>query len=452
MQVLAPYISCVCYPNEFNDAVAQGFKEIYIITVQGTFKHHILRGENRYVRTKVDKIPGYTEETYVPSMNFLPAGKIPFELYEQVLNFFRKVMEVKTSELEAMIHILWNPEQGYHIGVPPQTISKASVSYDWNYIPAGTNIIVDIHSHNTMGAFFSGTDNRDDSNNISYSGVFGKLKDKTPETVWRFNYMQQKFQAKLEDLFEAPPLVETKPVPAEWLERVTVQTYPGNGLPGNYHGAGAWDWKNQARNTNAPNTVNGVGVQRGFSGYPYDDEDYEAAWAGYDRSAARAVPVTRATPAVVRGLDGKPRQGNVHTFDPQAERAAAKQVDGAKVGTRYAPPVSPSIVIEDGDAAADAIVSEFYKNLGGGDAVPSAFPRREGYYENLALSEGPAVANAWMTINDEMIKLVGSDDVSRELVADMFELQEDSSQLETIAQLYHRLSPKNQEKLATQGF
>ncbi len=151
MHVLAPHISCVCGPTELQEVINQGYKEIYIVTSKGTFKHHILRGENRYVRVKVDSIPGYIEPKIEECMNFLPAGKVPYELYEQVLGFFRKVMEVKVAEVEAMIHVLYNKEQGYHLGVPPQTISKASVSYDWSYIPAGTSIVVDIHSHNTMG-------------------------------------------------------------------------------------------------------------------------------------------------------------------------------------------------------------------------------------------------------------------------------------------------------------
>ena len=151
MQILAPHISCVCSSNEFAEAVALGYKEIYIITSKGTIKHHVLRGENRFVRLKVDTIPGYEEVMISEALNFLPAGKIPYAIYEQVLGFFRKVMEVKSAELEAMIHVLYNRELGYHIGVPPQTISKASVNYDWSYVPSGTSIVVDIHSHNTMG-------------------------------------------------------------------------------------------------------------------------------------------------------------------------------------------------------------------------------------------------------------------------------------------------------------
>ena len=61
MHVLVPHMSCVCGPNELQEAIAANFKEIYIVTSQGVFKHHQLRGEGRYVRLKVDKIPGYKD-------------------------------------------------------------------------------------------------------------------------------------------------------------------------------------------------------------------------------------------------------------------------------------------------------------------------------------------------------------------------------------------------------
>jgi uncharacterized protein (UPF0335 family) len=142
-------MSCVCFSTEEEtEALAQNYKEIYTVTSGGIFKRHVLRGHNRFIKLKVESISGYTDATgAAPKQEicFLPAGKIPFDLWKQIIGFFKKVIEVKKSEVEAMIHILYNDTLGYHIGVPPQTVSKTSASYDWSYVPAGTSIILDCH-------------------------------------------------------------------------------------------------------------------------------------------------------------------------------------------------------------------------------------------------------------------------------------------------------------------
>jgi len=158
IRVIAPHLSCLVDmkltdedPDEMQEAINQGFSEIYMFTPKGIIKHHKLRGENRFIQVKVDGIPGMKPAEINEVIQFLPAGKVPYELLDQVEAFFRKVMEVKKSNLEAMIFILWNAEQGYHLFVPDQQVSGASVRYDWDGIPEGSSIVVDVHSHNSMG-------------------------------------------------------------------------------------------------------------------------------------------------------------------------------------------------------------------------------------------------------------------------------------------------------------
>jgi hypothetical protein len=154
MEIISQHISCVALPGEFNAAVEAGFSEIYVMTSNGIIKHHKLRGQNRFVRLKVDKLPSnYKEEKIDQGINFLPAGRIPIQLFDQVVAFFRKVSEVKKTDLEAMVWICWDQENGYHLIVPDQRVSKASASYDWASLPAGKTIVVDIHSHNSMGKY-----------------------------------------------------------------------------------------------------------------------------------------------------------------------------------------------------------------------------------------------------------------------------------------------------------
>jgi len=237
MKILSPHFSCVVLDSaEFEAAKSLGYPEIYYPSTTGFMKYHKFRGEKSYVAIPVDKIPGVT---FVPlkenHLNFLPDGPIPFELFDQVKSFFLSVMEAHKSDVEAMIWILYNKQDGYHLFVPEQVVSKASAKYEWSGIPSGSQVIVDIHSHNTMGAFFSGTDDGDDRIGIRFSGVFGRLNDAEPQTVWRFNYMDKHVPTTIHDIFAPRPGLEYT-IPQEWLDKVKVRTY----APFPYQSRGKW--------------------------------------------------------------------------------------------------------------------------------------------------------------------------------------------------------------------
>lgn len=160
MHIISQFVSCAVHsrlsedsPDEFQDAVNQGYKQIYVISPQGIYKHHKLReglnGEARFVQVKVDAIPGLklTETKLEEEICFLPAGKIPQHLFDEIVQFFRQVMAVKKQEVEAMAMILWSAVQGYYIFIPDQVVSKGSARYEWGGLPEGSSIIADVHSH-----------------------------------------------------------------------------------------------------------------------------------------------------------------------------------------------------------------------------------------------------------------------------------------------------------------
>lgn len=236
MEVLVPHISCVVTEGELPEAVQAKYGEIYVLSGKGIFKQIRLKG-GRTIRFQVESIPGYVS-ALTEEMNFLPAGKIPFDMLEQLIEFFKSVMTIKKCDLEAMAHILWSPEEGYHIAVPNQTISKASVTYDWtDYLKPNDIIVLDIHSHNTMGAFFSGTDNNDDKKIIAYSGVVGQLDKPTPALVWRFNINERNRPATMEEIFDVPK--KEVSINPEWMEKVKTGPAYGSGYAGMYRGGGA---------------------------------------------------------------------------------------------------------------------------------------------------------------------------------------------------------------------
>lgn len=247
-QVLTPFASCLVTPEQLESAIAANYNEIYIYHNGQFFQHMQLIG-NRHVRVKVDGLPtkfkaleNHLKEmlpSVEESMGFLPSGKIPGAYWDQIVEFFRQVSRTKSSEMEAHAWILWNAEQGYHIHVPKQIVSKASVQYDFD-VPSGSIIVVDVHSHNTMGAFYSGTDNNDDKDKVYYTGVVGKLTKDSYEWVMRFNLREKKITAKLEDIFDLTTEVN---IPAGWLDQVEVRSYQqGKGQTPGYTPGGYSQW------------------------------------------------------------------------------------------------------------------------------------------------------------------------------------------------------------------
>lgn len=251
MREICPQLSCECTEEEFKNGEADAYQTAYVLGSDGKlWKRAKLQGkpENHFM-FEVNEIPGRakTSSELKTSLSFLPAGKVPFILFQQIEAFFKKVMvdlgQTNVSNhatmLEAMAHILWNEEKGYFISIPTQKVSAASVSYENDNIEPGDMVVVDIHSHNSMDAFFSGTDNRDDKDRICISGVMGKLNTKETTYKFRFNYEHHKVELKMEDVFDVEK--EEVQVPDEWLSKVSRYSYNRIGSFGTsspYGGAG----------------------------------------------------------------------------------------------------------------------------------------------------------------------------------------------------------------------
>lgn len=278
--VLTPHVACVCTSSEVGNAVAEGYKQIYIITSKGIFLRQELRG-GRIITMKRDSIPDYKEEVYTEDISaFMPGGKIPYEIYRQVEGFFRKVMEVGKTALEAMIFVMWTQEKGYFLWVPKQTVAAASARFDWDDKPEGS-IIVNIHSHGSMNAFFSGTDDTDDATTICYSGVFGYLDKPKHVTTWRFNHYKHKIACTAEDIFQGLSLPAVE-IPNEWLEAVskTNSYQPSKWV---YEGqGGAYGWERfPTSGKNKGGTSEGKNASQRSISFKEDEEDYLLNATGY---------------------------------------------------------------------------------------------------------------------------------------------------------------------------
>lgn len=158
IKTIVPFAICVCADADFNKAVEMGFSEIYVPRAGGSYMKHQKLSHGRHARmivpaTQVPAPVKAADLAFSPpieqEVNFLPAGKVPVSFLHQIAKFFREVMDKYKTNYEAQAFILWNPERGYHISIPDQSVSQATVNFEYTpeCIPAGSVLVVDIHSH-----------------------------------------------------------------------------------------------------------------------------------------------------------------------------------------------------------------------------------------------------------------------------------------------------------------
>lgn len=121
---------------------------------------------------------------------FTPAlPLIPQSLFQQIISFFRCYMD-NGQEFEALAHILWDREQEvFTVYIPPQQVFKARVNAELprdRFSEERYLHYADIHSHNSMAAKFSPTDDQDEKATRIYA-VVGRLDKFLPEITVRMS-------------------------------------------------------------------------------------------------------------------------------------------------------------------------------------------------------------------------------------------------------------------------
>lgn len=92
----------------------------------------------------------------------LTYGSIPQRFFDLALDLF-------LSDKETEHYVAIKGEAGYQFFIPVQDKSAGSVVYE-----VGKSVVLEIHSHGHGGAWFSGTDNIDETG-LKLYGVVGKL-------------------------------------------------------------------------------------------------------------------------------------------------------------------------------------------------------------------------------------------------------------------------------------
>lgn len=172
----------------------------------GTFKTQLFETNIQGLKKTIEE-PGW--ELNVPL--------IPYKLWEMTISFFKEVQKV--HDAEAYLQFFYDSEkEEYVLHCPQQEVSKASVKYKTD--PEFENdkyiFVMEIHSHGTMSAFFSGTDNEDEKSDRFY-GVIGKIKNSYPEFKFRLILGNRQMEIDLFDLFEEK---QKTTYPSDWLERI----------------------------------------------------------------------------------------------------------------------------------------------------------------------------------------------------------------------------------------
>ncbi len=118
---------------------------------------------------------------------FTPAlPQIPHKILMQIISFFKSFVSYK-SELEALAYIYWSADdKSYYVYIPKQQVSKLSVDSTLPELDESKfTLVMEIHSHNTMRAEFSPTDNKDERATRLYA-VIGRLDKFFPDIKVRF--------------------------------------------------------------------------------------------------------------------------------------------------------------------------------------------------------------------------------------------------------------------------
>jgi len=166
------------------------------------------------------KIPGL-KSGLKPGFD-LAVPLIPAPFLGRAISFFRHVYS--NHGTESILRFLYDKGKAcYVIECPEQIVTVASAKFKRNAIDHSRYVLVaDIHSHGSMTAHFSGTDDRDELADMFYV-VVGQLSSLFPALKVRLRLGGQEFELKDEDLFSSDGGFSTcEPFPKEWLEKVRI--------------------------------------------------------------------------------------------------------------------------------------------------------------------------------------------------------------------------------------
>jgi hypothetical protein len=223
------------------------------------------------------------------------------KLFSQVLALFRYyVNQGHQGVTEVMVQFYWDSNaKEYFIECPRQVVSGGHIEYckhEYSQTAAdckcckalgepkpeefhnprieqdGVIKVLDIHSHNTMSAFFSGVDDADEKGTQFY-GVIGNISPTEYKDSFRMGVNGQHDKIERKYIIDESTIDETLGFPEEWLAKVHLQSAAPITILG---GNGAWDsedYYNNSQNQGLLNDWRRQYTNRGGS-YPAQQPQY----------------------------------------------------------------------------------------------------------------------------------------------------------------------------------
>jgi hypothetical protein len=152
---------------------------------------------------------------------FIPASgipPIPMNLTMRILAFFRYFTQ-RGADREVLVNIYWDKHgKEFVVDTPTQIVSRVSVDSTENpdYISDRYIHYMDIHSHNSMRAFFSSVDDADEKATRLYT-VIGRLDKFFPEIRTRISNGGKFHEIDPSEVFE----YIARPYPDDWTDKIT---------------------------------------------------------------------------------------------------------------------------------------------------------------------------------------------------------------------------------------
>ena len=169
--------------NSLEEAVSSGKQIVFVPSSDGRI-YEVRKNQIGTFIAEADSVSLFSKVR----AGFIPAlPKIPYSILSEIIAFFKTFVTEK-SENEAMANIYWSfEEEKYRVHVPKQTVTKASVDTNLPDIDEEKFLLVmEVHSHNTMGAVFSRTDDKDEIATRLYT-VIGRLDKVFPDMTTRIS-------------------------------------------------------------------------------------------------------------------------------------------------------------------------------------------------------------------------------------------------------------------------
>lgn len=174
---------------------------------------------------KADKCP--LIDAVDPRIEITVNNKIPKELLVEIVGSFARICNLNGNEAAAQIYREKEPAEGstekkYVIYYPEQTISGAQVTYanDLGMLEMRKTheLIMELHSHNRMQAFWSGTDNANEKD-CGFYMVIGTFGSATATYKCRVKYGDLYTDFPAHNIFDMTPEEEVELLKREnWTE------------------------------------------------------------------------------------------------------------------------------------------------------------------------------------------------------------------------------------------